>query len=126
MRVTEPDEVVYVGVFADDAKLACASRQGRALICEASEVSLLAGPGKGVRLIKLEDGDEVLGARLLCRPSEMLVVEKESGTEMNVGLRSYSVVSRGGKGYAMFKRGSLSRVILDVPTVPVLEGEEKS
>jgi hypothetical protein len=35
------------------------------MICDASEVSLLSGPGKGVRLIKLDDDDEVLGARLL-------------------------------------------------------------
>ncbi|MFI5308531.1 MAG: DNA gyrase C-terminal beta-propeller domain-containing protein, partial [Polyangiales bacterium] len=123
MRVGDDDEVVYVGLYADDAKLACASRNGRALICEASEVALLAGPGKGVRLIKLDDADEVLGARLLYRPSDMLVVEKESGTELNVGLRSYSVVSRGGKGYAMFKRGSLSRVVTEPPVVPSLQGE---
>jgi DNA gyrase subunit A len=126
MRVGSDDEVVYVGLYADDAKLACASRNGRALICEAAEVALLSGPGKGVRLIKLDEGDEVLGARLLYRPSDMLVVEKESGTELNVGLRSYSVVSRGGKGYQMFKRGTLSRVVLDTPTVPTLDGEGAS
>jgi hypothetical protein len=54
----------------------------------------------------------------------MLVVEKESGTTMNVGTRSYSTVSRGGKGYAMFKRGTLSRVVTEVPEVPSLEPEE--
>jgi DNA gyrase subunit A len=122
MRAGEDDEVIYVGLYADAAKLACASRMGRALICEAHEVALLSGPGKGVRLIKLEEGDEVLGARLLYRPSDMLVVEKESGTELNISTRSYSVVSRGGKGYAMFKRGTLSRVVSETPAVPSLEG----
>jgi DNA gyrase subunit A len=111
-------------VYAEDAKLACASRDGRALICEASEVSLLSGPGKGVRLIKLDDKDELIGAKLLYAPSEMLVVEKESGTTMNVGTRSYSTVSRGGKGYVMFKRGTLSRVVSEVPEVPLLEPKE--
>ncbi len=124
MRVGGDDEVIYVGPYADDAKLACASRNGRALICEASEVALLSGPGKGVRLIKLEQGDQVLGARLLYRPSDMLVVERESGATYNVGLRSYSVVGRGGKGYAMFKRGSLARVVMETPSVPSLEGTQ--
>ena len=124
MRVGDDDDVVYVGVYADDAKLACASRAGRALICEASEVSLLSGPGKGVRLIKLDDGDELIGAKLLYAASDMLVVEKESGTTMNISTRSYTAVSRGGKGYAMFKRGTLVKVVSEVPEVPVLEPKE--
>ncbi|HMI91322.1 MAG TPA: DNA gyrase subunit A, partial [Polyangiales bacterium] len=124
MRVGTDDEVVYVGVYEDRAKLACASREGRALICEASEVALLSGPGKGVRLIKLDDSDGLIGAKLLYTASDMLVVEKESGTTMNVGTRSYTTVSRGGKGYAMFKRGSLTRVVSEVPEVPSLEPEE--
>ena len=124
MRVGGDDEVVYIGVYEDGAKLACASREGRALICEASEAALLSGPGKGVRLIKLDDSDELIGAKLLYTASEMLVVEKESGTTMNVGTRSYTTVSRGGKGYAMFKRGSLTRVVTEVPEVPSLEPEE--
>ena len=84
----------------------------------------MGGPGKGVRLIKLDDGDELIGAKLLYRPSEALVVEKESGTQLNVSTRGYTVVSRGGKGYAMFKRGELTKVVLEVPEAPALEPEE--
>jgi DNA gyrase subunit A len=119
IRVND-DEVLYVGLYADDAKLVCVTRMGRALICEASEVALLSGPGKGVRLIKLEEGDEVVGAKLLIAHSDALVVEKESGTEMSIGKRTYGVVSRGGKGHAMFKRGSIARVVVEVPAVPEL------
>jgi DNA gyrase subunit A len=126
MRVGDDDEVLYVGLFAEGAKLACASRAGRTLICEAEEAALLSGPGKGVRLIKLDEGDELLAARVLYRPSDALVVEKESGTEINITTRSYTTVSRGGKGHAMFKRGSLSRAVLETPVVPSLEGEGQS
>jgi DNA gyrase subunit A len=126
MRVGDDDEVIYVGLYADGAKLACASRKGRALICEASEVALLSGPGKGVRLIKLDDDDEVIGARVLLSKDDTLLVEKESGTELPISTRKYHVVGRGGKGHALFQRGSLSRVVLDVPVVPNLEAEEKS
>ncbi|MDH5676417.1 MAG: DNA topoisomerase IV subunit A [Myxococcales bacterium] len=120
MRVDADDEVIYVGLDADDANLACASRSGRALICPASDVSLLSGPGKGVRLIKLDKGDGLVGVTLLYRPSDALVVARESGTEINVSTRKYQPVSRGGKGHAMFKRGSLSRVVLPPPEVPEL------
>jgi hypothetical protein len=36
------------------------------------------------------------------------------------------VVGRGGKGHAMFKRGSISRVVAEVPVVPELEGKGES
>jgi hypothetical protein len=53
-------------------------------------------------------------------------VEKESGTEFSINTRKYHVVSRGGKGHALFQRGSLSRVVPEVPEVPSLGGEEES
>jgi DNA gyrase subunit A len=126
MRVGDDDDVLYVGLDADDAKLACASKKGRVLICPASEVSLLSGPGKGVRLIKLDGEDELVGAKLLYAASDTLLVEKESGTELSISTRKYHVVSRGGKGHAMFQRGSISRVVMEVPAVPALDAEEPS
>ena len=120
MRLSQGDEVLYVGLCGEEDYLACASKKGRALICDAEEVSLLAGPGKGVMLIKLDKGDELVGAQLLHAPSEALQVEKESGASFSVSRRKYQPVSRGGKGHAMFKRGSLKRVLLPVPEMPEL------
>jgi DNA gyrase subunit A len=126
MRVDQDDEVIYVGVADDKAKLACASKDGRALICAVDEVSLLAGPGKGVMLIKLDDKDELVAARLLRSGNDALVVEKESGTELSISTRKYQPVSRGGKGHAMFQRGSVAKVVPEVPVVPSLEEEGES
>ena len=120
MRVDDDDELIYVGVYADGARLACASKLGHALICNASEVALLAGPGKGVRLIKLDEEDELIGARVLLSDKEALVVEKESGTDFSISAKKYKVVSRGGKGHALFQRGSVSKVVLPPPEVPSL------
>jgi DNA gyrase subunit A len=120
MRLGDADEVIYVGLQQDGANLACASEQGRALICEASEVALLGGPGKGVKLIKLDDGDVLIGAQLLYRPSDALVVEKESGTSFMVSTRKYQPVSRGGKGHVMFKQGKLKSWLPPAPEVPKL------
>jgi len=124
MRVDQDDEVIYVGVATPKANLACASKDGRALICAVGEVALLAGPGKGVMLIKLDDKDELVAARLLRAPSDSLVVEKESGTELSISTRKYQPVSRGGKGHVMFQRGSVAKVVPEVPTVPSLEEGE--
>jgi len=120
MRLGDGDEVIYVAVCQPDAKLACASVKGKALICEQDEVSLLAGAGKGVMLIRLEDKDRLVGAQLLTAPSDALEVEKENGTTLTITTRKYNVVSRAGKGFALFQRGALTRMVPQVPTVPVL------
>jgi DNA gyrase subunit A len=93
------------------------------LICPADEVALLGGPGKGVKLIKLEDEDFVVGAQLLSKPQDALVVEKESGAELKVTLDKYKPVARGGKGHVLFQRGSVSKVVLPPPEVPSLESK---
>ena len=124
MRLGKGDEVLYVGVYEDGANMACVTTQGRALICDADEISLLSGPGKGVMLIKLAKDDRVVGARLLVSASDALVVEKaKSGAKLTVTTRKYRVVSRAGKGHELFKRGAIARVIPEAPSVPALEEE---
>ncbi len=124
MRVGSDDEVIFVGVWEEESNLACASVKGRALICDAEEAALLQGPGKGVKLIKLDKGDALLAAKLLYRPSDALTVEKGSGTKLMISTRKYKPVGRGGKGHAMFQRGSLKRALIDPPEVPELPEEE--
>jgi DNA gyrase subunit A len=120
MRLEQGDEVVFVGLQPQRSHIACVSLAGRALICDANEVALLAGAGKGVRLIKLEDDDSVVGAQLLIGKHDTLIAEKESGTELKVSLDKYKPVSRGGKGHALFQRGSVSKIVQPPPEVPTL------
>lgn len=120
MRLTDGDEAIYVAVCQDDAKLACATTRGKALICDQDDVSLLAGAGKGVMLIRLEKDDRLVGAQLLTSPSDSFELEKENGTLLTITTRKYNVVSRAGKGFALFQRGSLVRAVPQVPVVPVL------
>jgi hypothetical protein len=49
------------------------------------------------------------------------VAEKESGTEFKISLEKYKPVSRGGKGHALFQRGSISKIVLPQPEVPTLQ-----
>jgi DNA gyrase subunit A len=120
MRVDPGDEVIYVGLKKARGFVACASVDGQALICDAEEVSVLGGPGKGVKLIKLGDEDLLIGAQLLYKPNDALIVEKESGAELRITRDKYKAVSRGGKGHALFQRGSLAKVIVPQPEVPTL------
>jgi DNA gyrase subunit A len=119
-RLAEGDEVIHVDVIAPRQHVAAASESGHALICKGEEVSLLSGPGKGVALMKLDDDDALVGAKVLRSKDEALVVENDKGTTFEIGLRKYSAVSRAGKGHALFKRGRLAAAVPDEPTVPML------
>ncbi len=117
-RPRDDDEVVMVCYVEEEDNVAVATRMGRALICPADEVSLLSGAGKGVTLIKLQKGDSVVGATVLSTDSDMLVVENQNQKALTISTRKYGVVSRAGKGFALFKRGRLERVVWGEPTLP--------
>jgi DNA gyrase subunit A len=125
-RLGEGDEVIYVGVLEDGDHIAAASASGHALICDADEVALLAGAGKGVMLMKLDEKDELVGAKILRAKSDQLILLNEKGTEYDVSRRKYDAVSRGGKGHALFKRGKLESRVDDEIVVPVLEEPKPS
>jgi DNA gyrase subunit A len=118
VRLAEGDEVVYLAPSASGDQVACVSRHGHALICDAEEVPVLAGAGKGVMLIKLAEGDHLVGAQLLHRPSDALIAIKDKGTEYPITTRRYEPVSRAGKGHALFKRGEVTAVLVPDPTIP--------
>lgn len=117
-RPSNGDEVVYAGVMDEGDRLACATAKRRALICEAEEVSLLGGAGKGVKLIKLGKGDAVIAAKLLKSDSDALIVGRKGGSEYRITTRKYDTVSRAGKGFELFKSGSVDRAVYQEPTLP--------
>ncbi|MCB9709045.1 MAG: DNA topoisomerase 4 subunit A [Myxococcales bacterium] len=118
-RLNPADEMVYVGVVqGDSACVATASYAGRALICAVSDVPVLGGPGKGVKLIKLVNEDRVAGAQILASDRDALIAVHESGKQYRISAGKYEVVSRAGKGHAMFKRGRLTGVVWPDPVVP--------
>ena len=60
--------------------------------------------------MKLEKGDRLLAFRLLIDQKDQMVLLKEDGAKLVVSGKKYQTVSRGGKGHALFKRGTLSGV----------------
>jgi len=99
--------------------VAVASIKGRALLCKAEDVAQLAGPGRGVIVLKLEPKDTLIGFKLLCAKDDQLTLLKEGGGTLPVTLRKYQVVGRGGKGHALLKRGRLAGVHPPEITLPI-------
>ncbi|MGE0359373.1 MAG: DNA topoisomerase (ATP-hydrolyzing) subunit A [Vicinamibacterales bacterium] len=119
-RPAEGAEVVGVSVVTGDETVIAATRDARAMLCPASEVNFLAGPGKGVILIKLVgDDDRVLGFVASKGDRDLLTVETSRGAEQTVSTAKYEVTGRGGKGRELLQRGQFTRV---VPSPAVLQG----
>lgn len=110
MKIREGEEVIALDVLGFQDRtcfLAVASQRGRVLICKADEVSILSGPGRGVTVMKLDTGDRLIASRVLQQKDDQLVLIKGDGSRIPVSVKKYQPVSRGGKGHALFKRGTL-------------------
>ena len=126
MKLRTHEEVVSVETLDPSAAtpiLAVASQRGRVLLCNAEEVGLLSGPGRGVTVIKLDPTDRVLAVRILSRKQDQLIVLKQEGSTFTISTRKYQPVTRGGKGHVLFKRGTLKGAEALPVELPVLETE---
>jgi len=111
VKLNEGDKVVMVTVLlGEEESIFLASAEGRILHFNLDEINILAGVGKGVIGIKLDDDDKCIGGVLITRKSQMLQVETSGGKMLEFTGR-HEVVSRGGKGFEAVKRASLVRVV---------------
>jgi DNA gyrase subunit A len=115
-------EVVGVSVVTGGETLIAATRQARALLCKVDEVNFLAGPGRGVILIKLgKDDDRVLGFVASAGDRDLLTVETSRGAEQTISTAKYGLTSRGGRGRELLQLGEFTRILPALPELPVLQ-----
>jgi DNA gyrase subunit A len=120
-----PDGAEFVGVARSTGKeiLIAASREARAVLTKADEVNYLSGPGRGVILIKLAEGDRVLGFIASRGDRDLMIVETSRGAEQTISTTKYEITGRGGKGRELLQRGQFTRVIPPLPEAPTPFGE---
>jgi DNA gyrase subunit A len=117
-RPSEGAEIVSVGRLTGGEVLIAATAEARGILCKADEVNFLAGPGKGVLLIKLAEDDRVLGAIASTGDRDLLTVETTRGGEQTISTGKYEVTGRGGKGRELLQRGGFARVLWPAPEAP--------
>jgi DNA gyrase subunit A len=118
-----PDGAEFVGVVKCTGKetIIAATRQARAMLCEAAEINFLSGPGRGVILIKLQkEDDRLLGFIASGGDRDLMTVETSRGAEQTISTAKYGVTGRGGKGRELLQRGEFTRVVPQVPDLPAL------
>ncbi|MFN8706702.1 MAG: DNA gyrase C-terminal beta-propeller domain-containing protein, partial [Planctomyces sp.] len=97
-RLNKDDQVIYASLVTTAETVFLASRKARVLHFRIDEIPVLNSAGKGVRGLKLEAGDELLGAVQLSRPSDTLRVRNENDKVLAFGQTKYQITSRGGRG----------------------------
>lgn len=120
-KLSEGAAVVGVALVRGKETLIVASHEKKGLLCLASEVSYLNGPGKGVTLIKLEQEDRVLGFAAVQSASDGLWLRTSLGGEQRISPSKHGLTARGGKGQDIIKRGQFVEVVtpaVEAPTLP--------
>lgn len=121
-KLAEGSTVIGVDLVAAKAKpqVLGITRKSRVLICAASEISYLSGAGRGVILMKLDEGDELVGFKTISTAEDVLLVKTTLGGEQKVVPERFELSTRGGRGRELIKRGQIAEVILPMPAAPQL------
>jgi DNA gyrase subunit A len=117
-RPSKDAEILGVARYTGTEVLIAATADARGILSKAEEVNFLAGPGKGVMLIKLGKDDRVLGFVASTGDRDLLTVETSRGAEQTISTAKYEVTGRGGKGRELLQRGHFARVIWPMPDAP--------
>ncbi|MFN7980402.1 MAG: DNA topoisomerase IV subunit A [Vicinamibacterales bacterium] len=118
-RPADGAEVVGVDRVTGKETMIAATTDARGLLCPVEEINYLAGPGKGVILIKLgSDEDKVLGFIASTGDRDLLTVETTRGGEQTISTTKYEVTGRGGRGRELLQRGGFARIVWPTPDAP--------
>jgi DNA gyrase subunit A len=111
IKLNEGDKVAMATVVRDEETIYLASANGHVLQFAIDDINVLAGVGKGVIGIKLEEGDTCLGGVLMGGRFDKFTLETSGGKTMEFGRGKYEVTSRGGKGFEAVKRTTFVQVV---------------
>jgi DNA gyrase subunit A len=97
--LNEGDELVSVLLAKDDGahNVMIATRKGQAIAFPPSSFRSMGRGTRGVRGIRLEDGDTVIGM-IMPEPTQMVLTLTEKGYAKRTAPDEYRVTNRGGKG----------------------------
>jgi DNA gyrase subunit A len=119
-RPAEGHEVIGLVAMHGNETILAISADCHAMVCPAEEVNYLSGPGKGVMLIKLGDGDRLIGFKASTGDRDLLLVETNRGAQKTISTAKYRVTARGGKGNEIQKNGRIARIVPEPIEAPVL------
>ncbi|MDO5123901.1 MAG: DNA gyrase subunit A [Eubacteriales bacterium] len=97
LELNEGDELAFVHMTTGDQKVIIATRKGMAIRFKETDVRSMGRQARGVRAIRLAEGDEVVGMSIVEDKSLVLTVS-ETGFGRLSYADNYRLTARGGKG----------------------------
>jgi len=119
----EGDELFGVVPVKDKDLLAVVTEESHTLVTRVEEINELAGPGRGVTVIKVDDDDKVIAFLATSDKQAQVALETTKGRKLELTTFRQDPVARGGKGHQMVKRDKVKA--LPQPPVFVALPEEK-
>jgi DNA gyrase subunit A len=92
------DEVMSARITIGSTRIIVASRAGKAIIFPADQVRVMGRQAQGVRAIKLNEGDSVIGMDVITSDDDMVINLTEFGFGKKTVVSKYPVQNRAGKG----------------------------
>ena len=113
IELNEGDELSFVSLTDGKKDIYVATKKGRGIRFEETQVRPMGRTACGVRAIKLTNDDEVVSMDI-CDENSVLLTVTETGYGRKTPISDYRVQSRGGKGttnYRTEKYGDVAKVI---------------
>lgn len=97
LTLDKDDEICSI-VFADEEKVGMLTARGQFVICETNTTRPIGRIAKGVKGIKLNDGDYLVSARIIPNNTKEFVSISENGYSKRTASTEFSITNRGTKG----------------------------
>ena len=119
--LAQNDELCSI-IFVDDEKVGILTEKGQFLICETKDVRPVGRIAKGVKGIKLNEGDFVVSAKVITDTVKQIVSITKNGYIKKIPLSEFSVTGRYTKGGKLQKFKDESDRLVDF--LPIEDGKE--
>lgn len=106
IKLDADDEIVSI-MFADDDRIGIASAQGQFIMIETKDISAIGRVARGVQGMKLNDGDYVVGARLINSNDKEIISVSTDGYIKRTSIDEFRVTGRATKGVKIQNTNSL-------------------
>lgn len=106
IKLDADDEIVSI-MFADDDRIGIASAQGQFIMIETKDVSAIGRVARGVQGMKLNNGDYVVGARLINSNDKEIISVSTDGYIKRTSIDEFRVTGRATKGVKIQNTNSL-------------------
>ena len=110
--LAQNDELCSI-IFVDDEKVGILTEKGQFLICETKDVRSVGRITKGVKGIKLNEGDAVVSAKVITDTTKQIVSITKNGYIKRTPLSEFSVTGRYTKGGKLQKFKDESDWLID-------------